>query len=144
MQHTAYFPRGYRRCVKTRVCPAGEGILTAMESGNRRGVIVMSAVVLLLIGFGIFWYSMSAFEGGADQDAAVAQEPLPAPSAEVKEALYKNLETSGGSDASGAQSPSSDERAQLLEQTQATQTTNTETAAPSQSDRQKLLESLGQ
>lgn len=115
-----------------------------METGNTRGFVVLTAVIVLIIGGAIAWYVIKHPLGsnGTLGGEAPRQEELPPPTVDVKTKLYQNLQ----SDGSTTTAPLSDtERTRVLQQMNAEQSSQTQAqpTPPSTSDRQKLLQSLG-
>ncbi|RJQ35669.1 hypothetical protein C4568_00570 [Candidatus Parcubacteria bacterium] len=120
-----------------------------MESGAKRGLVVLSAIVLILISIAVFLFLSQPTTTAPD---ITSQGELPPPTTDIKTQLYENLQKEMG----GEPEPiSDDERQRIYEQLHSPQQTGTETEtetqtqvetapapAPSESDRKQLLEGV--
>jgi len=111
------------------------------QTESRRGIVVLAAIVILLIGAGVFLYINDFFvEIGGTVSNVPVQGELPPPTVDKKTDLYDNLQVEMGAN---PEPVADEERMRVYQQAQAEQQTQTETTPPpSESDRQKLLEGL--
>ena len=111
------------------------------QTESRRGTVVFAAIVLLLIGAGVFLYLNNFFVSSPTAETGVStEEPFPPPTVDKKTDLYENLQAEMGANSDPVVD---EERVRAYEQVQAEQQTQAETTPPpSESDRQKLLEGL--
>ena len=114
-----------------------------METASRRGVVVLSAVVVLLLGAVLAWYvTDSLYSSDPTRTEADSQDPLSPPTVQKKNELYHNLQTESATE---AQPITTDERERLLQEVQVEQQTHIQSeGTPSEAERQKLLEGLNE
>ena len=109
------------------------------QTESRRGTVAFAAIVLLLIGAGVFLYLNNFFVSSPTAETGVStEEPFPPPTVDKKTDLYENLQAEMGANSDPVVD---EERVRAYEQAQAEQQTQTG-QSPSESDRQKLLEDL--
>jgi|SRR3989344_3796791 len=108
-----------------------------MEPQRRSGLVLFAVVLILIIGGLLAWYvSSTLFEEDAATPSATG--PVPPQTIEKKQELYENLQTESQPQ---PEAVSTEERAQLLEEIQAEQSGEVQSApTPSEAERARLLQ----